>query len=100
VRVVHVDIHGQRYAIRSELDPQLVSELATFVDAKMQQTARELATADPLRVAVMAALNLADELYRARTDSAGAEARFLARAVEIERMVDDVLDGTAIRLHA
>ena len=34
-RVVHVEIHGQRYAIRSGLDPAYVAELAAFVDAKM-----------------------------------------------------------------
>ena len=70
-RVIHVDIHGQRYAVRSDLDPQYIGELAEFLDAKMRAAASELASADPLRIAVIAALNISDELFRARADSAG-----------------------------
>jgi cell division protein ZapA (FtsZ GTPase activity inhibitor) len=94
-RVVHVDIHGQKYAIRSELDPQYIGEIAGYLDEKMQLAARELASNDPLRVAIIAALNIVDELHRARTDSRGAEGRLLARAADIERIVDAVLADAA-----
>ncbi|HYN07242.1 MAG TPA: cell division protein ZapA [Vicinamibacterales bacterium] len=90
-RVVNVEIHGQRYAVRSELEPQYVGELASYVDDKMRQAARELASADPLRVAVVAALNIADDLYNARAESTGAEGRLLARTADIERLIDSVL---------
>jgi cell division protein ZapA len=96
--VLHVDIHGQRYAIRSDLDAQYVSELAAFLDDKMQQAGRELASADPLRIAVIAALNIADELRRARADASGVEDRVRARAAEIERLIDDAIDHAASRM--
>ena len=54
-RVIHVDIQGQRYAISSELDPKYVSDVAAYVDRKMERVGRELATTDSLRLAVMAA---------------------------------------------
>ena len=60
--------------------------------------ARELTSADPLRVAVIAALNLADELFRARHDSAGADGQLRARTVEIERLVDAILDEAKARV--
>jgi cell division protein ZapA len=94
-RVVHVDIHGQRYAVRSDLDPQYVAELAAYLDGKMRQAAQELATADPLRVAVIAALNISDELFRARADASGAAGRFVSRTADLERLVDSVLARTA-----
>ena len=97
-RVVHVDIHGQRYAVRSDLDPQYISELAAHLDEKMRSAARELASADPLRIAVIAALNLTDELFRARADSVGVEGALLSRAAEIERLVDAVLDEAKARV--
>jgi cell division protein ZapA len=97
VRVVNVEIHGQRYAVRSELEPQYVGELANYVDDKMRQAARELASADPLRVAVVAALNIADDLYNARAESSGTEGRLLARAADIERLVDAVLAEPAAK---
>ena len=90
-RVVHVDIHGQQYAIRSELDGQYIAEIAAYLDEKMRLAARELTSADPVRVAVIAALNVVDELHRMRADSTHFEGRLLARAADIERIIDGVL---------
>jgi cell division protein ZapA len=97
-KVVQVDIYGQRYAVRSDLDPQYISELAAFLDENMRSAARELASADPLRIAVIAALNITDELHRAKADSRGIEGRLHARAAEIERLVDSVLDDARARI--
>lgn|SRR5262245_25975272 len=91
-RVVHVDIRGQRYAIRSALDPKYVADIAAFVDQRMELAGRELATIDTVRIAVIAALNIADDLFRARMDSA--EGRAQSRAMEIERIIDAALQTT------
>jgi cell division protein ZapA len=89
-RVVSVEIHGQRYPIRSALDAAYVIELATYVDEKMQAAAAETASGDSLKIAVLAALNIADEYFRCqRTD--GPAGRLLQRAQEIEQLVDRVL---------
>lgn len=92
-RVVTVEIHGQRYAVRSDLDQAYIADLAAYVDQKMRLAADELSSADSLRIAVIAALNLADELYRARSEGEGIEGRVLERAADIERLVDQVLSG-------
>jgi len=91
-RVVHIEIHGQQYAVRSDLDPAYISQLAQYFDEKMRLASAEVQTADSLRIAVIAALNVADELFRARADGRGIEGRVLARTAEIERLVDAVLD--------
>jgi cell division protein ZapA len=90
-RVVTVEIHGQRYAVRSDLDQAYITELAAYVDQKMRLAADELSSADSLRVAVIAALNLADELYRSRADEA-LDGVF-EKTEAIERLVDAVLSG-------
>lgn len=90
-RVVHVDIHGHRYAVRSELDPQYIGELAAYLDEKMLLAARELTSSDPLRVAVIAALNIIDELFRARASTNEAAGEWSSRAAVIEQLVDAVL---------
>ena len=92
-RVVTVEIHGQRYAVRSDLDQAYITELATYVDLKMRLAADELSSADSLRIAVIAALNLADELYRSRADGAGVEGDILEKTAALERLVDAVLSG-------
>ncbi len=95
-RVVQVDVQGQKYSVRSELEPAYIAEIANYVDQKMQLAASQLTTADAARVAVIAALNLADELFRARAAGAGVEEQVLNRTAAIERMVDAAL-GLEVR---
>ena len=90
-RVVPVDIHGQRYPIRSGLDPEYVARLATYVDEKMRAAADSTPTGDSLRLAVLAALNIADELFRCRDTTRARDGQLAARAEELERLLDRVL---------
>ena len=87
-RVVHVEIHGAQYPIRSGLDPAYVAELAAYVDQKMRAASRETSAADSLKVAVLAALNIADECFRMRADEQHRRESMTARAGELERMLD------------
>jgi cell division protein ZapA len=87
-RVIHVEIHGQQYPIRSGLDPAYVAELAAYVDSKMRLASRESAAGDTLKIAVLAALNIADECFRARQDEQQRRERLSHRAEELERMLD------------
>lgn len=87
-RVVHVEIHGHQYPIRSGLDPVYVAELAAYVDEKMRAASRETTAGDTLKVAVLAALNIADECFRARDDDRRQRTSISSRAEELERMLD------------
>jgi cell division protein ZapA len=61
-----VEIYDQTYQIGGGLDPDYVEELARNVDAKMREVARATGTVDSVKVAVLAALALADELHGLR----------------------------------
>ena len=91
-RVIHVEIHGQRYPIRSALDTQYVAELAAFVDEKMRLAAQECPAGDTLKVAVLAALNIADELFRARGKADEVLERAHRRAEGIARELGSALE--------
>jgi cell division protein ZapA len=93
-RVVHVEIHGQRYPIRSSLDAAYVAELAAYVDSKMQLAATECPAGDTLKVAVLAAVNIADEYFRSCDTAQDSQTGLAARARELERMLDLVLGDT------
>jgi len=58
---ISVDIYDQTYHLRGE-NPEYIRHLAEIVDAKMRAVASHGKTVDSLRVAVLAALNIADEL--------------------------------------
>jgi len=90
-RVVHVEVNGQRYPIRSALDPAYVQELATYVDRKLKVAFDSAPSSDTLGLAILAALNIADEYFRARDLHVQADGSVAARAGELERMVDGAL---------
>lgn len=90
-RVVTVDIGGQRYPIRSGLDEKYVAELATYVDQKMRAASDAAPASDMLGLAILVALNIADEYFRARTQQSEAHGALNARAMRLERIVDEAL---------
>ena len=90
-RVVTVEIAGQRYPIRSALDERYVTELAAYVDQKMRAASQAAPTSDMLGIAVLVALNIADEYFRAREQQSSVTGDLNERAMRLERLVDDVL---------
>src|SRR5262245_65801517 len=90
-RVIPVEIAGQRYPIRSTLDDQYVARLAIYVDEKMRAAAESTPTGDTLRLAVLAALNIADELFRCREANRASNGEIAQRAGELERLLARVL---------
>lgn len=61
-----VDIFGRRYNIGGTHDPETLRALARYVDQRMRQVSKQVAPGDIVGVAVMAALNIADDYYKAR----------------------------------
>lgn len=85
---VTVEIYDQVYHLSGQ-DAEHIHELAACVDAKMRAVAAHGRTVDSLRVAVLAALNLADEL--SQTGSADPRAGH-ARTVRLRGMLDEALE--------
>ena len=90
-QVVTVEIRGQRYPIRSNLDAQYVNGLATYVDEKMRAAAESTPAGDSLRLTVLAALNIADELFRCQDAQQARRGALVERTQALERLVDAAL---------
>ena len=86
--VVMVEVCGRSYPIRSDLDQEYVAEIARYVDRKMRATTKHAQGADSLQVAVLAALNIADEYFRYRYRQPAASDDVQRRADELEALVD------------
>ena len=63
-RLIEVEIFGQTFTVNSEDDDQYVRKLASFVDQRMRQITGSANVTVPLRVAIMAGLSIADELFK------------------------------------
>lgn len=101
-RSIAVEIYDQIYHLRGT-DPAYIQELAHIVDAKMRAVSAHGNTVDSLRVAVLAALNIADELQtlRQRYDSlAGSlsvsQVAMRSRAGSLAGLLDEVLEDRKV----
>jgi cell division protein ZapA len=90
-KVVHVEVHGQKYPIRTELDPRYVEELAQFVEARMSLASRSSPSSDAVGLAILTALNITDEYFRAKSALSSSSGTVSARAEALEKMVDQAL---------
>jgi len=92
---VKVQIFGQTYSIRGELDENYVQKLARYVDEKMHAIAGATATVDTQKVAVLAALAIADELHSMQRDRGDHEQLMREQAERCLTLVERALKQTA-----
>ena len=90
-KVVHVEVYGQKYPIKTVLDPQYVEQLATFVESRMELASKSSPSSDAVGLAILAALNITDEFFRTRTELTNSSGSLTARAEALEKMVDQAL---------
>jgi cell division protein ZapA len=89
-----VTIYGRTYYLRGDGDPAYLDELADLVDAKMRGVAEATGAADTLKVAILAALNIADDSVRARTDRPrGDDPEVRKRLARLVTLLDESLAG-------
>jgi cell division protein ZapA len=88
---IHVEIFGQTYTMKAGSEPGYVEELAAHVDAQMREVGKSAGAVDSVRVAVLAALNIADECFRLRRQVRDADERAAARADRLVRELTSAL---------
>jgi cell division protein ZapA len=82
-KLVHVEIFGQTYAIRAGAEPGYVEQLAAYVDSEMREISRSGGAVDSVRIAVLAALNIADACFQLRGQKQEAESAARLRAQKL-----------------
>lgn len=93
-RVV-VEIMGQQYPIRSSLAPEDLDRLVSYVQQKMRTVATVAPHGDLVRVATLAAINIADDYFRCQEDRIGGARAIEDRTAAIEALLDRALDPDA-----
>ena len=92
---VKVQIFGQTYTIHGDLDPAYVQKLASYVDQKMSAIADATSTIDTVKVAVLAALAIADELHTTQRDRGETDELLREQAERCLTLVERALKHTA-----
>ena len=88
---VRVEIYDQTYQLRGS-DPEYIGKLAEYVDTKMRLIAQQASTVDSLRVAVLTALNIADEYLMLKSKLNTATVDYTARAGHLSEALDEILE--------
>ena len=88
---LHVEIFGQTYNVRAEGDSTYIHDLARFVDSRMKEVAERTATVDTTKIAILAALNISDDLHQKERLRRDNPTDAVARAERLIRKLDDAL---------
>jgi len=89
--VTQVEIFGQTYSVRADGDSSYVHDLARFVDSRMREVADRTATVDTTKIAILAALNITDEMKQVERQRRADPADAVGRVERLIRKLDDAL---------
>ena len=89
-----VEICGHLYNIRGENSAETIRVLAGYVDQRLKQVAQQADTSDAGRLAILTALNIADDLYQTRKALERRGAEIAEQALELAETLDDVLTSS------
>ena len=90
-QTIRVEIYNQTYSIRSDGDNEYIQRLAEYVDRKMREISSGTFTVDSLKVAILAALHIADEYHQLQEAQYQTDMQLAARSAECAEMLDRVL---------
>lgn len=88
-----VEIFGSVYSVRGEQDAAYLQELAETVDRTMRHVAERVATVDTARIAILAALNLADELSQCQRRQEGERTEITEKVARLASELEEALAG-------
>jgi cell division protein ZapA len=95
--VVEVQIFGHSYTIRSEANQAHIMEVASYVDRKMREITEKLPVASLSKVAILASLNIADELFKERSQLQQQQEQLGTRAARLNAVLDQLLEDSTSR---
>ena len=94
--VVQVEIFGHSYTIRGEAQQDYILDVAAYVDRKMREITEKLPVASLSKVAILASLNIADELFKERTRRENEERDlrdWSSRTAKLTAVLDEALQA-------
>ena len=97
-RQLRIEVLGTSFVIQSDESPEHLARLSSYVKAKIEEVKGRYSFADPLTVAVLAALNIADDMFKLREgrEPSAEEVESLAERL-IDRMDDELLGRWVLR---
>jgi len=91
-KTIEVEVFGHRFSIQGEGDEAYFHELAEYVDTQMRTLAKQTKTSTPTKLAILAAINVTDELFRQQRHGGSGETEMARRAQLLVEKIDEHLE--------
>ncbi len=92
--LVKVDIYGKEYTVKGNADKAYIESVAEYVDSKMKEVDANVPFESSLRVAILAAMNITDELFSQRSDKTVESDELEERAKALAEQLEETLEGS------
>jgi len=90
INVVKINILGTEYPIKGDSDSEYIKDVAEYVNSKMEEVDRTMTTKSPLKTAILASLNIADELFKEKETKEALVKQFNERIEKILSRLNDI----------
>jgi cell division protein ZapA len=96
-KTVDIEVYGQRYTVKGEAEEEHVKRVAAFVDQQMRSLAQGMKTTTLAKLAVLTALNIADQFMKLDDERRQGEAELERRAAHLMESIEEQLQSTPRR---
>ena len=94
---MRVTIFGMEYTLKSEENPQFIVELANYLNEQMTEISERSSTNSALKIAILAALNITDDLFKERYEKDKLEKDIAEKCVSLQDQLDTAIDSSEQR---
>jgi len=92
-KTIEVEVFGHRFSLQGEGDEAYFHELAEYVDTQMRTLAKQTKTSTPTKLAILAAINVTDELFRQQRHRESGDTEMERRAQLLVERIDEHLEA-------
>jgi len=87
---VQISIFGQEYSVKAPADPNYIKKIGEYLDGKMREVQSGFSTTQSsTRIAILAAMNITDELFASRQSEESGETVFEDKISSLIELIDD-----------
>jgi len=90
-RLVEIKVFGQTYTVKTDAEEDYIQEVAAYVNGKMEEVLKKTKSVSTLNVAILTALNIADDLLKEKE-------KRIALCREVEAKSKDLVEKIDIKI--
>jgi cell division protein ZapA len=96
-RLVEIKVFGQAYTVKTDAEEEYIQEVAKYVNEKMEEVLKKTKTVSTLNVAILTALNIADDLIKEKEKRIALLQEIKAKSRDLVEKIEVKMGGTEIK---